>query len=261
VAPAVRKPAASLQRAAVKVKFAADRGDLDDIEAEEIADGVLSYLSETDRASLTSRGDRFHAVPDLIRFKREGSVYLRYAAQQITASELPETTISPELPETTISPAVGQPVTARELPETTITPAVDQPVVKEESPGYDSDELYRDDNLQPVALRAQEVGLTALNTGGPAVSRKRGPNRSWEDHRADQSWESSFEESSSSSSSSSSSARDTDSPPPVTHPPIDNPTPAPNPETPPRVSRTCLQRTRSEGRVRIGEPGRQHTAP
>jgi hypothetical protein len=26
-------------------------------------------------------------------------------------------------------------------------------------------------------------------------------------------------------------------------------------------ARTCLERTRSEGRVRIGEPGRQHTAP
>jgi hypothetical protein len=146
VAPAVRKPAASLQRAAVKVKFAADRGDLDDIEAKEIADGVLSYLSETDRASLTSRNDRFHAVPDLIRFKREGSVYLRHAAQQITACEPPETTFSP---------AVDQRVTSSELPETTMLQAVDQPVVKGESPGYDSDELYRDDNTQPAALQAR----------------------------------------------------------------------------------------------------------
>jgi hypothetical protein len=274
VAPAVRKPPASLQRSAVKVKFAADRGDLEDIEAEQIADRVLSYLSDTERSSLTSRGDRFHVVPDLARFKREGLTYLRYANHEITPREFLETPIAPAAnqpdraltargspdTETSVAPAVDQPdqaLTARESPDTqtpsasavnqpdhgtSIKQAVDQPVIKREPSEFSSEELYRDDGRRPGLLFSASAAqpeediviAPAEKPSAPALTRKRGPNRSWEDHRADQSWESSFEESSSSSSSSSDGV--TDSPPPVSHTPIGNPTPAPIPEpfTPPR---------------------------
>jgi hypothetical protein len=60
--------------------------------------------------------------------------------------------------------------------------------VKNEVQLYDSDELY---SLPPE----RQIQPASTQTAG---TRKRGPNRSWEDHRVNQSWESSFDSSSSS---------------------------------------------------------------
>jgi hypothetical protein len=109
VAPGVRKPGATRRRSAIRVKFAAERGDLDDEEARTIAGNGLSFLSETERTVLSSRGDRFHTVSDLVRFKHEGNAYLRYANHEISARELIESTISPAPDETVNRQAVLQP--------------------------------------------------------------------------------------------------------------------------------------------------------
>jgi hypothetical protein len=124
-------------------------------------------------------------------------------------------------------------------------------VIKRESSEDDSDELYRDDKLVPAVpqpsasptelqeelISAPAEQLVVSNTGGPVPSRKRGPNRSWEEHRINQSWESSFDSSSSSSSNSDSesdSAGLPPSPPPVSYSPTNTPTPAPLSVTPPQ---------------------------
>jgi hypothetical protein len=173
VAPSIKKTAASLQRAAVKVFFAANRGDLADAEAGSLAERLLAQLSETERASLTSRGDRRHAVRDLTKFKQGASAYLNYVDRETLRGHTQET------PDPDAGKRIGS-----------------QPVRQAED--SDSDDLYR---LPETAAQAR----TARAAPGPAFTtppsqqiaiadrpRKRGPNRSWQDHRLEQSWESSF---------------------------------------------------------------------
>jgi hypothetical protein len=170
---------------------------------------------------LSSRGDRFHTIPDLARFKREGTAYLRYANNEISARQLIEITISPEADEEVDRQAVSQPTPAAD-PEAASQPTaatectpVTQPInttecepvsqptattepepvsqateVKTEVQLYDSDELYSQPAQAPAERQLQ------YTLGPPSNTRKRGPNRSWEDHRADQSFESSFDSSS-----------------------------------------------------------------
>jgi hypothetical protein len=188
VAPVIRKPAASLQRAAVKIWFAADRGDVQDAEAVDIAQQILAHISNTERASLTSQGDRFHAVPDLTRFKTDGRAYLLYAAEQITLRELIEIAVSETPAE---DPQEQQQVVEQPAAATTHTEQ------------DNSKELYRDDGVIPTP--PTEATPPGLNSTAPAIkqvqqtldsvttTRKRGPNRSWEDKRAERSWESSFD--------------------------------------------------------------------
>jgi hypothetical protein len=245
VAPVVRKPGASLRRSAIRVKFAAERGDLDDEEARTIADSILSFLSETERTSLSSRGDRFHTVPDLARFKREGSAYLRYANHEISARALIEITISPA-DEDVNRQAVSQPPPATD-PEVVCEPtAVLEPEpasqateVKTEVQLYDSDELYSQPAQAPPERQEQHTSVQPTSTreshfisAPPAATRKRGPNRSWEDHRVNQSWESSFDSSSSSDSSSNSEPEQGLNVESVTEQPVISHTPV----TPPRYT-------------------------
>jgi hypothetical protein len=89
---------------------------------------------------------------------------------------------------------------------------------------YDSDELYSQPTQAPPERRLQQTSVQPTNT------RKRGPNRSWEDHRVNQSWESSFDSSSSSDSSSSFELEQGLNVEPVT----EQPTISHTPVTPPR---------------------------
>jgi hypothetical protein len=60
----------SLQRSAIKVIFTAERGELENEEIINIAYRVIAQPSPTERTALSSRGDRFHSIPNPDIFRK-----------------------------------------------------------------------------------------------------------------------------------------------------------------------------------------------
>jgi hypothetical protein len=174
----------------VNVLYAAERGDLQDQEAIDVAQRVLARLTPTELAALRSRGDQRHPVPDIPRFKTVGNIYLLSVEGQLAAERQGERERSAQL-EAAREAAHRQQQAVEAAQEAAQQQAAE--AAQEAAQQQQAAEAAQEAAQQQQAVEAVQAAQRE-QTRHP---QKRGANRSWQQQRIEQSFESSFEDSAS----------------------------------------------------------------